>query len=270
MLHSAILHLDQHLSTSSIVSTEDMRKAPENDDTSGVPNQKKEETCRKGGCFECGGYVLVDEHNGYDVCSKCGLVQTRRTINITPEYNAGVDVDTLPPSHKRAKGIPGVPKWLIQSLEPPRETSYMEELHHMNCFVNMPFDELVQCNRILCAWNGGHFASDVKVAACMLHRLLRDQFIEETDVRRRMRTLMQNVDTERVEGGGIRPTWSMSRKPMPVIERVGPAPEFPCPTCGHMEHTRKGARFHCRVGGGGLPRNSYPYPPHAVTCDTSV
>lgn len=238
VLHSAIVHLDNYLTesatTSSSAGTSQVQEVSDGE-TKAAPT---------GGCFECHGYLLVDEHNGCEVCSKCGLVQTRRGINITPEYNAGVDVNTLQPLHKRAKGIQGVPKWMVQSMQ-EHETSYMEELHHMNAFTNIALDDLAECNRILKRWSGGHFSSDVRVAACLLHHLLRDRFIDESDVRRRVRTITQQSGTEIVNG---RPTWFMSMERMPVIDRIGPAPQFACPTCGHMEHTRKGATFHCKRG----------------------
>lgn len=240
VLHTAIVHLDSHITQS----RSDCGGRVESAD----PPSTGTKRAPVGGCFECHGYLLLDEHNGYEVCNKCGLIQTRRGINVTPEYNAGVDVDTLQPMHKRAKGVQGVPKWMVQALHPTPEPSYMEELHHMNAFTNIGIDELTTCNNVLKAWSGGHFSSDVRVAACLLHHLLRDRFTDENDVRRRVRTITQQSGTENVNGV-MRPTWSMTRERMPVIDRIGEAPRFACPTCGHMEHTRKGATFHCKGTG---------------------
>ena len=237
VLHTAIVHLDNYLTQSR--STSSVRV----ECTAPPSTEKKRKPV--GGCFECHGYLLLDEHNGYEVCSKCGLVQTLRGINVTPEYNAGVDVDTLQPMHKRAKGVHGVPQWMIQALHPTSEPSYMEELHHMNAFTNIGIDDLTACNNILNTWSGGHFPSEVRVAACLLHHLLRDRFTDERDVRRRVGTVRQQNGTENINGV-IRHTWSITREPMPVIDRIDEAPRFACPTCGRMEHTRKGATFHCK------------------------
>ena len=240
VLHTAIVHLDNHLTQNRTSSGTQMER------TAPPSTESKRELV--GGCFECNGYLMLDEHNGNEVCSKCGLVQTRQGINVTPEYNAGVDVDTLQPMHKRAKAIHGVSQWVVQSLYPTPEPSYMEELHHMNAFMNIGIDELTTCNNVLKTWSGGHFPSEVRIAACLLHHLLRDRFTDEKDVRRRVGTVRQQSGTENINGV-IRPTWSMTRERMPVIDRIGEAPQFACPTCGHMEHTRKGAKFHCKGSG---------------------
>jgi len=230
-LHAAVVHLDALTSLPDACPVDDGARV----------------VTAMSGCFECNGYVMTDEHNGYEVCSECGLVQTLRTINVTPEYRAGVDPNTLPPPHRQARGIRGVPDWVVHSIAPRPETSYMNDLQHMNTYAHLSYDDLVECNRRLKRWRGGHFAPELRVAACLLHRLLRDRFLEESDVRRRVRTVVQQSGTVVVDGV-MRPAWSMGMERMPVVHDVAPPPEFACPTCGHMEHTRKGATFHCKRG----------------------
>ena len=220
-VHSAIVHLDKFISDGS--------------------HDREVAECKGGitrarSCFECSGYLLVDEHNGFNVCSDCGLVQTRDCINVMPEYNGGVDVNSLPPLQKRARGIHGVSKWMVQSLAQEHETSFLDELNHMNQFTNLALDDILSYNRILGKWSGGHFTSNVRIAACLLRDLLKDRFPDGEDVRRRRNTV--TVD----EKGQIR------HKGMPNIDRVGPVPTFPCPDCGVMTHTRRGATVHCKLG----------------------
>lgn len=228
-IHDAVIHLDtflvRMLSTRTINEDVDVRR-----------------------CFECKlGSIVVDDRNGYEVCAECGLVQTRGNINIVPEFVHGVDESDLP--RKRTWGVRGVPQWMVQKTFTERDANvprtYMDELEQMNAYMHLTLDDLSLCERWLQQWSGGHYAPLVRVSAAMMYTVLRDKFIRESDVRLCHRKLKQYAGTK-IQNGRMVPTWSLGWNKLPVVKDVVPTATFECPTCGAMEHTRKGARYHCR------------------------
>lgn len=182
-------------------------------------------------CVECArGHILLDEHNGVEVCDTCGLVQTRASINVTPEFVAPVPDSQLVPPHKRAHGVRGVATWMVKKLssdpEKARRESYWEDLLHYNVFVHHSEDDLRVLARHVHAWVDAHggVTREVRIAAALLHPRIRAQFMDESDVRKRLRT-QQGLQT--------------------VVDPT-PAPAFACTRCGARVATQKDARFHCR------------------------
>jgi hypothetical protein len=199
-------------------------------------------------CVECkSGYLFIDHVNGYEVCEQCGLIQTRGTLNVTPEFVKGVD--DLP--RKRRRGIQGVPHWMVQQLscagDEERPATFMDDLEHMNTYVNLVTDDLHTCERWLQGWTTGHIARDTRIAAALLYPALRDRFIDESEVRRCVRTVVQHAGTERRDDGRMVPTWRMTGDSLSVCPtNMGPKPTHPCPDCGALQHSRRSALYHCR------------------------
>ena len=123
----------------------------------------------------------------------------------------------------------------------------MEARPHLALWVRLRAAHLIACSAALKRWNGGHHTHDVRVAASLLHPLLKDGFITAADVRRRVRTVVQHNGTALVDGV-MRPTWCMGMESMPTVA-APPAPSFPCAACGQKVFTRKDALFHCRTRG---------------------
>lgn len=186
------------------------------------------------GCGECGAPVEVDHHGGDRVCSACGLVQARTTMNVTPEFVPAPDPG------RGATGVPGVPDWLLRHC--PGEggrgrkrgraegarSAYWDELEHFNgVFHLLPRGEMEQMDALLDAWVEGGRPRAVRVAAALLYFPLRRQARGAATTRERIR-----------KGDALG-----------EVERVAPLPSFSCPECGFRAHTHKEARLHCRLGG---------------------
>ena len=59
------------------------------------PSARPEKRVR---CTDCSSVnVILDEHEGVNVCDDCGVVQTRRSINVVHEYVAPVAEAQLAP-----------------------------------------------------------------------------------------------------------------------------------------------------------------------------
>lgn len=183
-------------------------------------------------CIECRqGYVEVDSHEGQEVCSHCGLVQTRHSINIEPEYNAPPDVSRN--KRPRQQHIPGVPVRLVQSLassvvrDPSHRRSVLwGELEHWNAHTHLSPDQLRFLDALLKEWTGGAHSKDVRVAAALLYLPLRTKFPDELDVRNDVH----------------------SHRQLTEIRTTVPPAEFSCRTCNAKCFRKKDARFHCRAG----------------------
>lgn len=183
-------------------------------------------------CFEChDGYIVLDAREGQEVCSTCGIVQTTRTINVTPEYQTPADV-----SRSRTKRIKDVPKWMLNKslsdVQGFKPSKFWSNLQHYNAYVHLGLDDLTCLDKLLCSWTGGGFSSDTRMAAALLYLPLRSKFPTDDDIR------------QRVRGGHT----------LAVVETVVPEAKHKCETCGEMCHTGKEARFHCRFTGWGKKR----------------
>lgn len=211
-LHSALLYVDRNLKVS---------KEEEGD----TPTA----TQRPFDCTECNaGFFLLDAHNGHYVCEHCGVVPHRGSINVEREWIDDVTEEQLAPRHKRTKYIPGVPKWMVDKLSSnPRmayERSTLSEMETMNGYMHLSPDMLHAAHRNFLRWTENGYNRDVKMAACMLHTILRSQFLSDSEVR-----------------GMVR-----QRKSIPQVEDPTPQPTFPC-RCGVLHYSKKAARFHsCR------------------------
>lgn len=244
-VYNALVHLDAALH----------RRAPATAvDETRVAGAREEDGATVRRCGECAvGHLLVDEHNGCEVCSECGLVQSRASINICPEFIKRNDGGGRPHRGGRVNPATTIPFWIVRrayaSTDEVQQAAYMDDLEHMNAYVHVAPDELTRCEQTLRRWDAGHFARDVRIAAALLHVVLRDRFMTEADMRRRMRTLVQYSGTETVDRatGSMVPTWSFGSERLPEVrDVVAAAPTFACARCGALEHTQKGARYHCR------------------------
>lgn len=205
-LHSAIIYVERHL-----------QPLPEHHNT---PSSAPVPTCS-----ECHiGYMEIDAHNGSLVCSNCGLVPTRGSINIEREW-----VSEAPqPRGKRPRGIPGVPKWMSDQLMHDSRDAYnketMDYLEHLNAYVGFTPDMLDRVHKTFLSWTDNGYCRNVKMAACMMHSVLKDQFLNEHVVREKVR----------------------KRSHIPAVHDPCPQPTFACPICGSLHYSKKEARFHCR------------------------
>lgn len=198
-------------------------------------------------CIECKSVrIFLDDRNGCEVCEDCGIVQTRGSLNITPEFVK--EVDDLP--RKRRRGIQGVSHWIAQQLytmgDAKRNPTYMDDLEHMNAYVNLCIEDLRLCERRLQQWSSGHVSRDMKIAAVLLYPSLQERFMTVGDVRRCVRTIVQHAGTEERKGRHV-PTWHMSGASLSECPRdVVPPPTHPCVDCGVLHYSKKAARYHCK------------------------
>ena len=253
-VHDAIVQLDIFLHTRDTPSLptslgEDEDFSQNNpDDIWGVFEQANGRVgCAQQLCIECSSTSLFLDHvNAYMVCGECGMVQTRGTINVIPEFVKAVD--DLP--RKRRRGIQGVPNWMVQQLacagDDDRPATYMDDLEHMNASVNLVTDDLHMCERWLQRWSSSYLSRDLRVAAALLYPALRGRFLKEDEVRRCVRTVVQHAGTEERDGR-IVPSWRMTGGTLSMCPTdMAPQPTHPCPDCGVLQHCRKSARYHCR------------------------
>lgn len=215
-LHSAILYVDRNLKPQPAAEVETPTQTPAK---------------RPYDCTECNaGHFLLDAHNGYYVCSNCGVIPHHGSINVEREWIDEVTEAQLAPRHKRTKYIPGVPRWMVDKMSSnPRmayERSTLSEMENMNGYMNLSPDVLHATHRNFLRWTENGYNRDVKMAACMFHAILQPQFLSDAEVR-----------------GMVR-----QRKSIPQVEDPTPDPTFPC-RCGMLHYSKKAARFHsCRNG----------------------
>jgi hypothetical protein len=214
-LHSALLYVDRNL-----------KQQPAEDETpTRTPGKRPYD------CTECNaGFLLLDAHNGYYVCGNCGVIPHHGSINIEREWIDDVTDDQLAPRRKRTKYIPGVPKWMVDKMSSNPRMAYERcthsEMETMNGYLNLSSDMLHAAHRNFLRWTENGYNRDVKMAACMFHAILRNQFLSDAEVR-----------------GMVR-----QRKSIPQVEDPTPNPTFPC-RCGMLHYSKKSARFHsCRHG----------------------
>jgi hypothetical protein len=178
-------------------------------------------------CVECdAGYVFLDAQGGVHVCEACGAVQTHSCINVTPEWMAPVTDADLAPRHRRRHYVPGVPQWMMRrhdgGFASKRES--MDLMHTLNAHVQLCDDDLERVHQRFRKWNDNGYTRETKMVACMIHPLLRDQFIDERELRTCLRT----------------------HRGLPEVVDPTPRPTFPCVVCKTLQHTAQSARFHCR------------------------
>ena len=146
-------------------------------------------------CIDCNAPdVVLSTTDGVYVCDACGVVQSRRTINVTPEYVA----PAVLPARKRPRTIPGVPTWMVRSMhsDEDRPQNHMEDLEHLNHYVRLSHEQLEECNVTLNRWTGGRFSPNVRLVAVLLHPRIRDQFLDGNSVRRSLQTMRRTCDEQ--------------------------------------------------------------------------
>jgi hypothetical protein len=175
-------------------------------------------------CSTCGGHVLLDAREAAMVCEACGLVQHRGRLNIAPEY--------APPAKVRRTSAPvpkGVPLWMFRrslSDDVSRHRSkHWGRMQHFNVYVGLGEDDLARMDRILTTWTEGGHSANARIAAALLYPPLRKCIPTEHAMRDRIRR----------------------GEPIPVVDTTVPEAEFGCEGCGRRSHTRKEARFCCRL-----------------------
>lgn len=195
-------------------------------------------------CGECGARAELDARHGERVCTSCGLVLTR-SINVEREYVAPADAGddgfrrTYDPY-----AVPGVQRYLVMqnlahvvSDEAERPSSRYEDLEHWNHYTQHREDALRSIDRQLAAWRDPAHGPDCRLCAALLYPLLRGQLADDAAVRDRLSSnslFCASAAPDRFQ------------RPLEPI-RGAPAPTHACVTCGAMVHTRKDARFHCRL-----------------------
>lgn len=219
-LHSAILYVERKL-RHPVRETEE----EEEEETTG-PAMRRPYDCTD--C--CRGYYLLDAVNGNNVCSHCGFVSNRASLNVTREWIDGVRNDELAPPSKRTKHVPGVPIWMVKKNSANPRAAYeqrtREDLEHLNGYLNVNPNVLHMAHQNFLRWTDNGYSREVKMLACLYHPILRSQFLTETAVR----------DMVRV------------RANIPQVQDPTPQPTFLC-RCGMRHHTKKAARYHsCRHG----------------------
>ena len=199
---------------------------PKSDQTPKSENPPKSD--HRSRCFECNGYLELDAHEGHEVCINCGLVQTRGSINIEPEFMAPPDVN--PRGGRRSSILRGVPKNMfyasLSSGGEKNHSQYREELEHFNAYIHLSLDELNYMDRLLGKWTTGGLPRQARVIGALLYIPLKEQF----------------KYTAKVVRGALSSNTSLT-----AIEAARPTPQFPCPSCHTMCFTGQSARFHCRL-----------------------
>lgn len=180
-------------------------------------------------CPDCDeGRAQLDAREGCLVCDRCGVVLTG-SINVEAEYVAPV---VLPRARFQRRGVPGVPKWMLQQsaayviADPSqRRSKHWPMLEHWNHYGRLSLDELERADAAMRTWSDATHSLDARMAAVLLYPRLRAQFPTTEDVRLRLR----------------------GRAALEVVADPTPAPRFACGGCGALCHTGKEARVHCRV-----------------------
>lgn len=175
-------------------------------------------------CSACGGHVLLDAREAVLVCDACGVVQHQGSLNIAPEYTGPAKVRRTSAHRPR-----GVPLWMFRdSLTDDlsgRRSKHWSKMQHFNIYVGLGDDELARMDRILAACTGGGHSADARIAAALIYPPLRKSIPTDDALRDRIR-----------RGEAI-----------PVVHSTVPTAEFGCEGCGRKFHTRKEARFCCRL-----------------------
>ena len=209
-LHSAIVRLESMKAVCEMESTQ---------------YSEHRSSTRPHDCVECNeAYVVLDHHEGQYVCSKCGVVQSRRTLNVVPERVMDAGECHAPGHHYR---IQGVDKWIVDRYMATNQGNShqaFDTMVNLNAHVSLNTDQLNDAHRTFMDWVENGYTRETKIVACMLHPLLRTQFATE----------------------GLIRTHLSKRQPLPQVKDPTPIPMFACVRCGEMQHDRKSARFHCK------------------------
>ena len=173
-------------------------------------------------CTECNvGHVVLDEREGVPVCVRCGLVQVRGTVNVSPEY------DEPPVPSKRKRDDDTIPWYVRRMCNAQREVTFAHELAHWNAFVGHSEDTLSALNHMLTTWKPTGVDEQSKIAGVLLYDSVAKQ-MTEANWEKRVRDNTVSHGSSMIVGDSVS------------------KPTFPCPACGRLEHSRKSATYHCR------------------------
>lgn len=170
-------------------------------------------------CTACNqGYLVRDTHEGYEVCDLCGVVGSRTWIGST---------FACPPQivSKKAKATTSRMAPLYQSSAGEAPCTYLEEALNWNVLVGLSEADATDVAHELEGWKDGRYRRDAKLAAGLLLPVLNDRLPSEDAVR------------QSLQFGAT----------MEVVQDPTPVPRFACDGCGALLHTKKTARYHCRL-----------------------
>lgn len=189
-------------------------------------------------CIECKGYVEIDAREGQRICTACGLVQDRSSLNFSPSFDDG---SVGPPRHSQCTNVlAGVSQHVLAPCDDGEDvrSDKWRQLEHYNAYVSLGHDQLVTLDRLAKTWRGGRFNSEVRIAALLLYYPLSHFFPTDAKVRTTIRFA----------------NWP-DRSNNPVVRTIHPEKLFVCGTCGTRAHTAKTARFCCRTSSWGTKRH---------------
>lgn len=185
-------------------------------------------------CKECGkGYVLLDSREGCTVCDYCGLVDSVG-LNVMPDYE---EQDHSNKHNPHWGKVPGVAQWMCEKMASSnRDTSWqiLEDLQHWNQFTRMNVDELTEIANVMKGWTQGRYHTyNVRIAAALLYKDLKDKFPNEEEVR----SIVRLASYRHVNN-----TSSLLEE----VTKTEKVLSFFCEHCNKGFDCRKSARWHCR------------------------
>ena len=143
-------------------------------------------------CRHCGpGICILDEREGVIFCNNCGIVETMRSVNVQPEYNAAPEVGRH--QRGRARILSGVSDWVMAKNRPLVEShsvhyrEFMEDLEHWNHLLGHSVDVLRGMGRALSDWSDPGHSRISRAVAALLWPLICDQLPQGQEIRRRLR-----------------------------------------------------------------------------------
>jgi len=181
----------------------------------------------KPNCTHCHqGYYELDEHSGVNVCSNCGVVKEWTQINVTPEFFKEAEFDV----RKTTKSIRGVTNTVKDICDRYSDSyisnkkDFMEELLHLNVWVNVPLDYLNFLNISLINFEKNNSVSrSGKIIGALLSYYLKNKVVSEET----FRNCIKNKQT------------------VPLIRQT--EGRFSCVNCNQKCHTLKESKFHCKI-----------------------
>lgn len=223
IIHSVIVSMHTHI-FSSLQSDSVAPVGVQND----LPVSKPRDEDR---CRHCDpGICILDEREGVIYCNNCGIVETLRSVNVQPEYNAAPEVGRH--QRGRARILSGVSDWVMAKNRPVAEShtvhyrEFMEDLEHWNYLLGHSVDVLRGMGRALSDWSDPGHSRLSRAVAALLWPLICNQLPRGQEIRRRLRCGFSLPEIHDREEESI--------------------PHFACSACGAKETSRRAAKFHCK------------------------
>ena len=197
-----------------------------------------------GSCATCGHRVELDSRAGDLVCTQCGLVQQRGSVNVNPEYVELDPIDSLPPG---VPSIRGVTKPVYLTVHGGGGGGGVErdarvrwsELEHWNHYTHWGEDTLKTMKGTLDRWAPSGLAKEVRMCAVLLETFLSERLPKEEDARKRLLTNRLPLREE---------------KPRVEVASSADPNVHGCSGCGMRFACARDARFHCLKKGWGVKR----------------